>query len=1302
MMKLLALLILAAPLFAEEQEDAPLIAACWKGDLDKVKERLDKGDSIEMRDEFDRTPLMMAAGARRLELVKLLLARGADVTATANGGECALCEATGSLSGISRKDLEAAPPEALAELREMLKRQAVLIEVLIKAGANPNESKDGQPPLIGALEPVTLPLAEALLEQGASLQHKIGDRTLGALALQAITRESDAEVLSFLLKRGAKPDREALWFAVEKNHSAFALRFIQAGADITGTFGGEWEAAPLLVHAAKLGNAMLVDALLQAGADVNLPDKDGDTALAVTVRRSKNLRPDTMVGAPSWARSSSLADYERSSRNFVATAQVLVAAGAKTDNPPEIPDEFVAFLRVLGARLAERDFLGFAALTCTEEGDVDPKAIVGHPHFDAVFLPVVAQMRTMLDQTLRTRDLWIRGVYPRGAAKVQVEGDRAGLGIGTRSMRFARRDGQWRLIGPPLSYFDTAMAKRKADARTLQREFQNLSAAGYFEAAIGRGRALLKCEDLKERDRFIVTWALGNAEVGAGHYDAAQEHLTAALELATESFRWVPLESLTALACLRGDMDKAKAYAAELQREMRKVIAEFKSDDRHRRSMMWARFVQTYSNLGAALTIAGRHDEARAVLEEARTAVSRAEGGAAPTAIYVSMQLANLYGMTGQTESALSAYAELWKSIENGTGPTTAVAVQVQTNLSSLNQMRGDAAAARTHMEQALQIGRGVYGTTPELGLLFIQNGGVLLQEGDAKAAGASYARAQKILEGSGNGALSQAVLGRAACAIASDKLDEAVPLLDRAAQLTSESYGAGHRNMVMVHAAKAGLLRRKNDLDGARTEILKAVAIVERERGQLRNDFDRRRYLAMVQGLYGALGAVCLEAGLQEQVFEAVERHKAKSLMELVARKRFVPRQGADDIAAIEALDEQARRASPRKLDSLDDGARSGFVAAPTVDAARHEILQRLRKLNPELAALVTVTWPTVKDVQATLDPDTRLIEFHALESNVIAIAIGPKSLRVVKLAVDPATLDETAAAFVRSVSDRDSPLENVHRLGGELYDQLLRPLAADLKDAKTLVVVPYGKLHYVPFGALYDGEQYLTDRYRLVSTPSAGIYRMLKQRQTKQTSGFLALADPASYLKRLPGAEYEVAEIRAYFPSSTVHGGEQATEQTLKGMKSPPRVFHYAGHGVFDANAPELSHLALAPAGDDNGRLEAHEIHGLDFTGTRLVVLSACQGATGELGGGDEIVGLVRPFLATGAGAVIASLWNVDDNATARWMAQFYERFAKEGMHPAEAVRKAQARVRKSSLYKHPYFWAAFQLYGAPQTTR
>ena len=130
-------------------------------------------------------------------------------------------------------------------------------------------------------------------------------------------------------------------------------------------------------------------------------------------------------------------------------------------------------------------------------------------------------------------------------------------------------------------------------------------------------------------------------------------------------------------------------------------------------------------------------------------------------------------------------------------------------------------------------------------------------------------------------------------------------------------------------------------------------------------------------------------------------------------------------------------------------------------------------------------------------------------------------------------------------------------------------------------------------------------------------------------------------------------------------------------------------------------LTRLVISPrrndqAGDDknDGRLEVHEIYGLDLTGaTDLVVLSACQTQVGEASGGDEVVALNRAFLYAGTPTVIASLWNVDDKATALFMERFYTHL-REGKGKAEALRQAQLDLRTD--YPHPYYWAGFTLVG------
>jgi CHAT domain-containing protein len=113
----------------------------------------------------------------------------------------------------------------------------------------------------------------------------------------------------------------------------------------------------------------------------------------------------------------------------------------------------------------------------------------------------------------------------------------------------------------------------------------------------------------------------------------------------------------------------------------------------------------------------------------------------------------------------------------------------------------------------------------------------------------------------------------------------------------------------------------------------------------------------------------------------------------------------------------------------------------------------------------------------------------------------------------------------------------------------------------------------------------------------------------------------------------------------------------------------------------------------------MEVHEILAdLDLSGVNLVVLSACQTASGKRSGGDEIVGLTRAFLYAGTPGVISTLWNIHDAATAILMEDFYRRLL-EGVSVAEALRQAQLSLLRTPSYQDPYYWAAFSLTGDPQ---
>jgi CHAT domain-containing protein len=158
-------------------------------------------------------------------------------------------------------------------------------------------------------------------------------------------------------------------------------------------------------------------------------------------------------------------------------------------------------------------------------------------------------------------------------------------------------------------------------------------------------------------------------------------------------------------------------------------------------------------------------------------------------------------------------------------------------------------------------------------------------------------------------------------------------------------------------------------------------------------------------------------------------------------------------------------------------------------------------------------------------------------------------------------------------------------------------------------------------------------------------------------------------------------------------------ATESAVRSKAGQASIIHLAAHGEFNPYNPLFSAIHLAGDAQNDGRLEAHEVYGLDLTAaTELVVLSACQTNVGAVSAGDEVVGLNRAFIYAGTPTVIASLWNVDDAATALIMERFYTHL-RSGANKGEALRQAQIEVR--AKYPHPFYWAAFVLTGDADST-
>jgi len=145
--------------------------------------------------------------------------------------------------------------------------------------------------------------------------------------------------------------------------------------------------------------------------------------------------------------------------------------------------------------------------------------------------------------------------------------------------------------------------------------------------------------------------------------------------------------------------------------------------------------------------------------------------------------------------------------------------------------------------------------------------------------------------------------------------------------------------------------------------------------------------------------------------------------------------------------------------------------------------------------------------------------------------------------------------------------------------------------------------------------------------------------------------------------------------------------------------QIVHFATHGFLDSEHPKLSGILLTKVDQNgverNGLLALHDIYTLDLS-AELTVLSACQTALGKDVKGEGLVGFTHSFMSAGSKSVVASLWKVNDQATASLMSDFYESMLRKGIPPVAALRAAKLKLMQDRRWNAPYYWAGFVFQG------
>jgi CHAT domain-containing protein/Flp pilus assembly protein TadD len=276
------------------------------------------------------------------------------------------------------------------------------------------------------------------------------------------------------------------------------------------------------------------------------------------------------------------------------------------------------------------------------------------------------------------------------------------------------------------------------------------------------------------------------------------------------------------------------------------------------------------------------------------------------------------------------------------------------------------------------------------------------------------------------------------------------------------------------------------------------------------------------------------------------------------------------------------------------------------------------------------------------------------------------------------------------------DSYFFDVKSSAAKLYEILIKPIETDLVqfDTKTILYAPDGQLRYVPLSALYDGKQWLAEKYQisnLIAYTLTDLRHSSRNLQPNILAG--AFGGKAGEKKfgedGLPATIIEVDKITDYFQDRAIALKEnQFSRQAVESKFKNHNVLHFATHAALNSGNPDQSYIIFG----NGDRIHLNEIDDWQLPNMELMVLSACQTGFSEIANGIEILGFGYQLQKAGVKNSIASLWKVKDEGTQVLMDNFYSSLQKGNVTVSEALQQAQVSLIQSKDYDHPYYWSAF----------
>jgi CHAT domain-containing protein len=508
--------------------------------------------------------------------------------------------------------------------------------------------------------------------------------------------------------------------------------------------------------------------------------------------------------------------------------------------------------------------------------------------------------------------------------------------------------------------------------------------------------------------------------------------------------------------------------------------------------------------------------------------------------------------------------------------------------------------------------------------------------------------------------------------------------------------------------------------------------------------------YLANKIDIYEGVASLLAEAGEAKKGLLALEKGRARGLLNVVERGAPQPRKG------MSVADREREAITKAKLASANQEMVAADQTPDLPKATKDNLAAILRRTQFEWTALrlqLARNYPGLESSSQQIelltedqfkhlgaDSDTAIIEYvlndeDALGFVVVSGAAGNPEVHTFKLGAQPKVVVKKATAYQSIVSKGQGGYRDA---GLDLYKALLAPVEGLLKDKHRLIIVPTAQLWQVPFQALVlPSGEFLVEKYAISYVQSLSVLRDLRQQNIArgtQTGRLIAFANPAikanpagasnatvgrervalmgNPLEPLPHIEKQARTIVSQLgpTHASLYPGSLATEQRFRSEAAKSTTIYFAAHGIVNNEAPLYSRIVLVGNGNDtnnDGVLEAWEVLEMKVPAS-LVILAACDTAGGGLKPGEGMIGLSWAFAVAGTPRLIASQWSVPEESTALLMDQMMrhilgrdDRGRQTGRTtpPDIALQQAAKSLIKNLATRDPWHWAGFEVIGNSQ---